>query len=213
MFLRLALASVLALSLSGCETAYYNAMEKVGIHKRDILVDRLEETRESQQEGQEQFKDALEQFRSVVNFDGGDLEQQYNKLNAVFEDSEAKAEEIRDRIDAVESVAEALFKEWSGELKQYTSANLRRASEQKLRATERKYKTVMSSMRRAESSLDPVLNVLRDNTLYLKHNLNAAAIGALKGELGQVDRNVRNLVSAMEDAIAESSAFIQQLQQ
>jgi hypothetical protein len=54
--------------LAGCESAYYDTMEQFGVHKRDILVDRIEDAQEAQEEGQEQFKDALEQFQAVVNF-------------------------------------------------------------------------------------------------------------------------------------------------
>lgn len=206
------IATLLSLVLlTGCESTYYNTMEKFGVHKRDILVDRIEEARESQQEGQQQFKDALEQFRSVVAFDGGDLEKQYNRLNAAYEDSEAAAEDIADRIDSVEDVAEDLFDEWQAELKQYTNQNLRRDSEAKLRSTRRNYQQLISAMRSAERSIEPVLNTLRDNTLYLKHNLNAAAIGSLRNELGSVDSQVRQLIAAMEKSIAESDAFIQTL--
>ena len=37
-----------ALLLSSCSSAYYSAMEQLGVHKRDILVDRVEEARDSQ---------------------------------------------------------------------------------------------------------------------------------------------------------------------
>ena len=55
-------------------------MEQIGIHKRDILIDRIEEAQAAQEEGQEQFKDALEQFKAAVNFDGGKLEDTYDRL-------------------------------------------------------------------------------------------------------------------------------------
>ena len=38
------------LLVSGCETAYYSAMEQVGVHKRDILVDRVDEASEAQED-------------------------------------------------------------------------------------------------------------------------------------------------------------------
>ena len=66
-------------------------------------------------------------------------------------------------------------------------------------------------MRNAEKSIDPVLNTLRDNTLFLKHNLNARAISSLKGELSTINSNVSNLIAAMEKAIRESDSFIKQL--
>jgi len=51
-------AVLLLLLFGGCSKAYYDAMEKVGIHKRDILVDRVEDARDAQSEAQEQFKSA-----------------------------------------------------------------------------------------------------------------------------------------------------------
>lgn len=205
---------LLALSLIifvGCESTYYNAMEKVGVHKRDILIDRLEEAREAQQQGQQQFKNALAQFKAAANFDGGELEALYNKLNDEYEASVAAADNITERIDKVDSVANALFDEWQDELGQYTNQNLRRDSERKLKETQRRYKNLLASMRRAEKSIEPVLATLKDNTLYLKHNLNARAISSLRNELGSVNRNVNALIKAMETAIQESDTFINEL--
>ena len=67
-FFMLLVAFTAVISMSGCESTYYNAMEKVGVHKRDILVDRVGEAKEAQEDAQEQFKDALTEFRSVVSF-------------------------------------------------------------------------------------------------------------------------------------------------
>jgi hypothetical protein len=199
------------LALSGCESTYYDAMESVGIHKRDILIDRIEDTQEAQQDGQQQFKNALEQFKSVVNFDGGELEELYNQLNDEFEASEAAAESISEHIDDVESVAEALFDEWADELEQYTSDSLRRDSQRQLTATKRQYKRLLTSMQKAEKSIDPVLNTMRDNVLYLKHNLNARAIASIKGELATINKDVSALLANMQQAIDESDVFIRQL--
>ncbi len=196
------------LVLLACESTYYNAMEKVGIHKRDILVDRVEEASDSQREAQEQFRDALSQFRSVVSFDGGDLEKLYNRLNSSYEDSRAAAREISERIEAVESVAEALFDEWQEELELYSNSRLRADSAAKLRDTQRRYRGLRDSLRRSEKSLAPVLENLQDNVLYLKHNLNASAISAIKGELATIDRDVTALIATMEAAIQESEGFI-----
>ena len=106
------------LTLAGCQSAYYSAMEKAGIHKRDILVDRVEDARDSQQQAKEQFKDALERYRSVVEVKGGDLEKRYDALNREYEASVASAQDVRTRIEDIEDVAEALFKEWESELTQ-----------------------------------------------------------------------------------------------
>ena len=192
----------------GCESTYYDAMEKIGVHKRDILIDRIEDAQSAQEDGQEQFKDALTQFRAVVNFDGGELEDYYDELNDEYEDSVSAAETIRDRVNAVESVAEALFDEWQEELEKYTNETLKRDSLRKLKDTQRRYNSLLNAMRKAESKMAPVLSALRDNVLYLKHNLNASAIGALQGEFNGIKKEINQLVSEMNKAIAESNSFI-----
>lgn len=211
MIIRSVFLGLAVLMFSSCQSAYYNTMEQFGVHKRDILVDRITDAQTAQQEGQEQFQDALEQFRSVVNFDGGELEAVYEKLNNEFEDSEDAATAIRDRIKDVENVADALFDEWADELELYSNQTLRRESESQLRETRTRYERLIASMHRAEDTLDPVLDSLRDNTLYLKHNLNARAIASLRGELDSIDNNVDVLIAAMQAAIAESDSFIAQM--
>ena len=199
---------ILALSLTACESAYYGTLEKVGIHKRDILVDRIEGVKDAQVEGQRQFKSALAQFQHTVNFDGGKLEDAYQRLNTEYESSEQAAATIRARIAAVESVAEALFDEWEDELGLYTSATLRRQSKAQLTDTRGRFKSLLATMRTAEKSLEPVLNTLRDNTLYLKHNLNARAIASLKRESATIQADVNRLIRDMDAAIAASDRFV-----
>ena len=208
------LALVLSIfTLTGCQSAYYSAMEQVGYHKRDIMVDRVEDAKESQQDAQEEFTSALEALSSLTNFNGGDLESIYNKINDKYQDSEKAAQNVSDRISAIEDVSDALFAEWQEELNLYTSASLRRSSEQKLRETKSSYQTMLSAMKRAEKKMDPVLNTLRDNTLYLKHNLNASAVGSLQGEFMSLEKDIAFAIKQMNAAIEESDKFLAQLNQ
>lgn len=203
--------ATLVLCLSACQTAYYGALEKVGIHKRDVLVSRVEKTRDSQEEAKEQFKSALEQFKSVVNFDGGELESTYHKLNDEYENSKQAAQEVSDRIESVASVSEALFDEWEEELQQYTSESLKRKSRQQLKQTQSQYERLVKSMRRAEKTMQPVLNVFKDQVLFLKHNLNAQAIASIKGELRTIESDVSRLIQQMNSSIKEANDFIESI--
>ncbi len=210
----LVLVMLLSFVLSlGCSKAYYGTMEKMGIHKRDILVDRVEDARDAQAEAQVQFKDALEQFGSVVTIENTDLKEAYDRLNAEYEDSEAAAADVTDRIKKVESVAEDLFEEWEKELDLYTNQELKRTSANKLRDTKSRYREMLASMHRAEKSMDPVLRTFRDNVLFLKHNLNAQAIGSLRSEFSSLKGEIGDLISRMNEAINSSNQFIADLKQ
>ncbi len=212
MKIRLVVLAGVILGLSGCSSVYYGTMEKLGVHKRDIMVDRVKEARDTQNEAKQQFVTALDQFKSVVNFPGGDLEKEYNKLNTTLQKSESKAADVRDRISAVEDVSEALFSEWRAEIKQYNSETLRRSSQQKYDIAKKKYTDLINAMKRAEARLEPALVPLRDHVLFMKHNLNARAIAGLSQELVSVQTNVDRLVRDMETAIAQADAFIASLQ-
>jgi len=211
---RIVLATlVVTVLLAGCQSLYFSAMEKVGVHKRDILIDRVEDARESQQDTKAQFQSALDAFMAVTHYDGGDLEATYRDLNDVLERSEARADELSERIDAVEDVAEALFDEWQEELDQYHNLSLRRSSEKQLKTTRQRCDQLIRQMRRAEAKIEPVLVPLRDQVLYLKHNLNARTVNALSQELVQVRSDVASLLHELEVAVDEADRFIRTLEQ
>lgn len=197
--------------LSGCENTYYAAMEKIGQHKRDILIDRVESASSSQEEAQQEFKDALTHLSSLINFDGGDLSQQYELSKSHFDASQSAAKDVTDKITSIESVAEALFDEWQNEIDLYGSKSLKAQSQAKLRTTQRNYLNLIKSMRKAEDRMSPVLSSLQDNVLFLKHNLNAKAVGALQGEYLTIKRDVQRLIDDMNSAIDQSNRFVDQI--
>jgi len=192
----------------GCESTYYKTMETMGYHKRDIMVDRVQDARDAQEEAKEQFESALEKFSSVLGFQGGNLEEKYDQLKNEYEESTTKADAVRSRIAAVEDVAEDLFAEWQEELNQYTSSSLKRSSARKLRETKNNYAQLIGAMKRAEKKIDPVLSAFQDQVLYLKHNLNARAIASLQSELASIETDVARLIKEMEACIKEADSFI-----
>lgn len=200
------------LLLTGCSSIYYGAMEKVGIPKRKILVDRVEAARGAQQEAKEQFASALQQFLAVAKVPATELQATYERLDSEFKRSETRAKEVRDRISALDSVAQALFEEWNAELKQYTNASLRGQSERQLNATKSRYAGLMRVMEQAAARMEPVLGAFRDQVLFLKHNLNAQALSALSGTTRELQQDISRLIADMEKSIKEADAFISSMQ-
>lgn len=207
-----AAAIIGALLLSGCETAYYSAMEQVGVHKREILVDRVDEAAEAQEDAKEEFQSALKLFTSVVHVAPSDLQDTYESLNDAFEDAQSRAEKVTDRIDSVESVSEALFDEWGEEVEIISNPKLRSSSAAQLKKSKQQYSELIRAMRRAESKMEPVLTAFQDQVLFLKHNLNAQAISSLQGELSSITSDVSVLIKDMEASIAQSQAFIKDME-
>ena len=206
-----AILFITCLTLAGCQSAYDGTREKFGVYKRDILVDRIEEARDSQEAAKKEFQTALERFSEVLNFKGGDLQDKYDNLNTELKRSEARADDVHKRIASVEDVAGALFDEWQGELNDYSDQRLRKSSEEKLRQTRVRYDQMIKAMKKAESRIEPVLIPLRDNVRYLKHELNARAIASIQDTQFSVEEDVAKLIRDMESSIAEANAFIDQM--
>jgi hypothetical protein len=209
-------ALLFGMAFTGCATtrkAYYNAWESMGYAKRERLVDNVKAAREEQVEAKQQFANALEQFKSVVNFQGGDLEKVYNKLDKEYKNSESQAEEVRSKIKSVKNVATALFTEWKGEIKEIKGDDALQAQSQKLfDQTKTNYEELVSRMDAAAATMDPVLQKFKNRVLFLKANLNAQAIASLKGTEIELGGDIDKLIKEMEASINEADQFIASLE-
>lgn len=202
------LAAATALPAVACRTIYYNTMEQFGWEKRHILTDRVEDSRKAQSEAEEQFQSAYDRFKEVTQYDGGDLEKIYRRLNRELERSEERALEVRERIASVNVVTGDLFEEWERELQEISNSDLRRQSADRLESTRSRYQSLYSAMRRAESKMDPVLQAFRDQVLFLKHNLNAAAIASLESTVISIESDVEILINELRLSIREADDFL-----
>jgi hypothetical protein len=204
---------VAALSGTGCRSAYYSTMEKFGVYKRDLLKKRVAAARDEQKEAGQQFKDALTRLQALYRFDGGKLESTYRELEGDFKKSSALVEDVHKRIKDVETVANDLFTEWEAEITQISTPALQSASRRQLIETRSRYDSMVTALKRAEQSMDPVLTQFRDHVLFLKHNLNAQAIASLKGEATNIQSEISRLINEMNTSITKADEFIKTLEQ
>lgn len=189
----------------------YSAWEKVGVEKRDLFKRKISNVKDDQEDTGEAFKDALTKLKEVYAFDGGNLEREYNKLNNSYENAQEESTEVSASITKLNEVAQDLFVEWEGELKDIKTSDLRRKSSQQLSETRSKYKNLHTHLKKSEQKMAPVLARLKDQVLYLKHNLNAKAIGGLKTEGDRIESDIESLLNEMNKSSKEAEAFIETL--
>lgn len=210
MFLK-SLLALLLLLLTSCSSLYYNAMEKIGKEKRDILVQRIVDGKKDQEAAKKQLKTTLEAFQELTGFEGGNLEKVYKKLSGEFADSEKRAKDLSDRIATIDQVAKDLFTEWDKEISAMKDKSLRTRSQQMLRETRTRHQQYLKRMQQTDKKMQPVLQGFRDQVLFLKHNLNARAIGSLKATATKMDGEVGVLIQDIEGSMREADSFIDSL--
>jgi chromosome segregation ATPase len=206
--LALAAALIAAAGLTACSSAYYSTWEMLGKEKRDLLRSNVEAVQDEQRDAADGFEDALDRLRGLYQVDAGDLEKVYDKLKDDLEEAEDRAGDIHDRIDKIDSIATDLFDEWETEIDEISTASYRAKSREKLTETRGKYAALAASLKKSEASMEPVLTQLKDNVLYLKHNLNAAAIGGLGAEVENIEADIEALLADMRASIAEADRFL-----
>jgi tetratricopeptide (TPR) repeat protein len=188
---------------------YYQGRESLlGHHKRDIVVIQVDQACESLKESRDQFVDALDRFKSIVKLEESSLEQRYQHLKRRYDACRSKAEQVSQRIQAIEDVSEALFAEWEAELELYSNRALRARSQQQLKKSRQQYQRLLKALQMAESRMHPVLAAFQDQVLFLKHNLNAHAIAALRHEFVEIGLDISRLIEVMEKTIREASDFV-----
>jgi hypothetical protein len=207
----LALFGMVGLLAGSCQSTYYAMWESLGKEKRHLLRDEVEAAREDQAAASEEFKDALTRIKELTGFQGGELENVYLQLKDDYEDCVRRAEVIDGRIENVEQIAADLFAEWEAEIEIMTNPSFRSSSRQSLAHTRERYSRLQRAMVQARRRMDPVLSRLNDYVLYLKHNLNAQAVGALGAEMGRIESDVDILVRDIERSIEAADAFLNTL--
>jgi hypothetical protein len=206
------LAVLPTLCITGCQSIYNATMENVfGYEKRELFKKSVTALQSEQKEAQKEFKDALTRLKELYGFRGGELESVYEKVKTSYERCAEETKSVGERIENMEDLAKSMFSEWETELKQYSNPNLAATSREQLRLTKERFAQLDKTVREAEASMQPVLSQLKDNVLFLKHNLNAAAIGSLQGEAGSIQKQIEELLTRMNASIAASDKFIQSL--
>lgn len=191
--------------------AKYSAYETIGLEKRDLFKREIKNVKEDQEDTGEAFKDALTRLKEVYAFNGGDLENHYENLKDSLDDAKEQASELKARIGKVDQVANDLFVEWNEEINEIKSSDLRSKSSGQLSKTKKKYSELESQLRKSEKKIDPVLSKLNDQVLFLKHNLNAKAIGGLKTEQGKIQADIESLIKEVNESTRKADAVIETL--
>lgn len=197
--------------LVGCTSSYYKAMKTFGKEKRDILVSRVKDSKKDQQQAKEQIKTTMESFQALTGFQGGALEKNYKKLNSEYEKAADSAQKLHNRIDSIDQVSNDLFKEWQKEIDGMENKKLKAQSAVMLRQSRLSEANYIKSMRQTEARMTPVITAFHDQVTFLKHNLNARAIGSLKGTSAKMSTDVDVLMVSLDGSMAQADALINSL--
>jgi hypothetical protein len=195
--------------LGSCQAMYFTTMEKLGVEKREILLDRLEEAHDKLQIAQVRFDGSLSAFREIVGGEEGNLQQNYDRYSDSYDKSEDAAADFYDTVASVQVVAGLMFDEWKRDSGEILDNNLRRASRENYTKATARYERTLRAFRRVEARMDPVLTTFRDHVLYLKLNLHPQALSTLRDNEKDVVDDLQELGQLIKNALKEGAELIE----
>ncbi len=199
----------LVLFMSSCQTtSYYKTKGLFGAEKRELLVDSVEGVRNSLQETVDVFQIATAGLNVVINVKDKKMEERYEHLKNDYENCKSESDDVRPRIDTMETMSGDFFDEWMEEMQLYTNESFRNASRDKYNKTRKRYTKLVQSFRDVEGKLEPTLNGFRDQVLFLKHNINAQSVTSLEDELVTVEAEIEALIRELQVAIKDTDVFL-----
>ena len=91
------------------------------------------------------------------------------------------------------------------------NATLKNRSAAMLRDAKDREGAYMKAMRKTETQMTPVLRAFHDQVLFLKHNLNARAVGSLKGTAASINTDVSSVMKSIDNSMQEADKLIASL--
>ncbi|MFT5286018.1 MAG: hypothetical protein ACI8TQ_002186 [Planctomycetota bacterium] len=174
----LALASTLL--LGSCQAMYLSAMETIGVDKREIMFERIEDASDAAVISSQRIDEAYQIYRGMIFEEAGDLYEAHDLLTFFLELCHDGAEDYQERIEKIQAVATPMFEEWKAESGEIHDDELRRKGRTNFTKAVTQYEQLMRAMRDVDADTTPLLNRFRDHVLFMKINLNTNAWDPLR---------------------------------
>lgn len=183
---------------------------KISMPEQSPLIHRVEKVRDAQREAKTHFNSMLDYLDAIAHSQSGEAITAREKLNADYEASIGKTDEIAHGIAAMDDTVAAFFSEWKREIAQHGAS--RRGGPNQLESAQLQYRRLLMAVKETKSKFEPVLRVLQDQIMLLQGNSGTLAAAALKGEMNLIRTDVAALIASLEHSIDETGLFISTIQ-
>ena len=196
--------------LGGLLASVSSAVAQEGHRQTDRLISRADRALRSIGEAKEQLQTTLEIYNSIFE-GGGDTRRIHRDLTRAIDRSEDRREDVRRRVADMESEAHTFFAQWMKSLDEISSESLRQRSQARLNEARVRYGEILTEGRTASAMFEPLMGALRDQVVFLGHDLNPSAIASLKPDAEKLNAQAESLLSGIERTQRKISGYIASL--
>ena len=138
----------------------------------------------------------------------GDAVEGHKELVRAIDDSEDQTDDLRKSVERMQAEAEPVFNQWTKDLEGYSNPEMRQRSQARLAAARERYDAVVAAVTPVLVECEAVNQTLGDHALFLKHDMNPAALATIQDDVKKVAKEAADLDGAFNAGKAATRAYV-----
>jgi hypothetical protein len=204
-------AALFITSLSAVPGGATQRTETDGIKETANFVKAGGETSAAVAEAKLRVQNTLTAYNTLVTQPSKDMKGDYKKLLNAVKDMNEKLGDARQRVTAMEAMGTTYFAGRAASIKNIQNEQLRAQAQQRLDESQKGYANVLTSLREAGQSLEPVRKDLDDQITYLGSDLSPGGTASLKPQAEKLNGRAGEAFGRADQAIATANNYFNSL--
>lgn len=205
--MRFMFVALFALGAASCASAVYDSLERQGVSRADLALDRLQSVRTDVAGARAAIADIDAALAAVDGADARSLAAAIAKLRSARSKSALAADELRLSLDTLRGATTRHFKEWEAQLAFHQDAVARQSDAARLaeaRAAEAAFRAAADS---ALLRLSPTLSLVDQEARFLAENSSVLAAQSRRPQRDGVRRETAALRNAFDAVLTRADAL------
>ncbi len=180
------------------------------VEQVDELLTRIERVQAETAVAKDSVHAALSELCTLVSPGfKGDAATEFAKFLAASEASEDQAETLRDITEPMQDAADELFQRWTKDMEAFGNSRMRQRSQTRLDETRTRFQSIIGATQAAQIALDAFHDDMRDHALFLRHDLNSAAVASIRTDVRALNEQIQGLDTRFDATTAAARAYVE----
>ena len=182
-----------------------------GLKETDKFVKAGEATSKSLMDARTQVQKTLDTYNSLVAQPSTDMKGDYKKLMKSMKSMNDEVADARTKIEAMQKTGDTYFSGRAATIKNIQDPALLAQAQQRLKANQEQFGTVLKSLRDAGAALEPFRKQLADQITYLGSDLTPSAVASLKPQAEKLNAQGGELFKHIDEGNATANKYFQSM--
>jgi len=158
-------------------------------------------------EAKQQIQATLGNYSELLGKSATEMKDSYKKLQKNVKEMNEKTDDARERVAKMQETGQTYFAGRAAGIKKIQDPTLQAQAQERLTASQKEFEGVLTSLRSARDSFDPVRKDLTDQIKYLESDLSPSGTASLKPQAEKTKSSASVLFGKADEAIKTANTY------